>query len=162
MVLPSKTEFKPAFMRKIVHYLVILAFLVSYSACKNKPAKEPQKPVKTTVVQKKVKKDTRALDSARLAQAKIEAAKKVEPPKPADRYFLIAGSFQDRAMAESYKSQLEKEGLQARVLERQNGPNNEFFKVSYKGFHDKKEAYAALKDAQHSGEHEGVWLMIQK
>ncbi|MBI9063566.1 MAG: SPOR domain-containing protein [Marinilabiliaceae bacterium] len=149
-------------MRKIVHYLVILAFLVSYSACKNKPAKEPQKPVNKTVVQKEIKKDTSAIDSARLAQAKLEAAKKVEPPKPADRYFLIAGSFQDRAMAESYKSQLEKEGYDARVLERPNGPNNEFFKVSYKGFHDRKEAYRALRDARRSGEREGVWLMVQK
>ena len=162
MVLPSKTEIKPVFMRKIVHSLVILTFLVSYSACKNKQANEPQKPVKKTVVQKKVEKDTSTIDSAKLAQAKMEAVQKPEPPKPADRYFLIAGSFQDRAMAESYKSLLEKEGLQARVLERPNGPNNEFYKVSYMGFHDKKEAYAALRAARRSGEREGVWLMVQK
>jgi len=149
-------------MRKIVHSLVILAFLVSYSACKNKQAKEPQKPVKKTVVQKKVVKDTSAVDSAKLAQVKQEAVKKPEPPKPADRYFLIAGSFQDRTMAEAYMKVMQKDGYEARVLERPNGPNNEFFKVSYKGFHDRKEAYRALRDARGNGEIEGVWLMVQK
>lgn len=148
-------------MRKIFNLLVIVALTVGYTACKSKPEKQPQKPVKKTVVQKKVKKDTSAMDSAKLVQP-VKEVKKPEPPKPADRYFLIAGSFQDRAMAEAYKIKLEQDGYEARVLERPNGPNNEFFKVSYKGFHDKKEAYRALRDARGKGEMEGVWLMIQR
>lgn len=146
-------------MNKFASALLILGFTFCISACKDKPKEKPQKPV-TKVVQKPVK-DTLAVDTLKkVAVKKVE--KKVEAPKPADKYFLIAGSFQNKRNAEIFKSRLEKEGYTSSIIERRSGPNTDFFKVSYKAFHDRKLAYAELRKARNTEGRDNVWLLVKK
>ena len=148
---------KLIYMRKLSNVLIIAALFIG-AGCKDKPAKQPQKPVKTEVVQKKVVKDT-----VKQEVEKPEVKEVVpEPPKPADKYFLIAGSFAKEHNANVFKSKLEAEGYQAQVIERPGGPNGEFFKVSYMSFYDKKEALSELKTARNNAGQEDVWLLIKK
>jgi cell division protein FtsN len=146
-------------MNKFVSALLILGLALSFTSCKDKPKEKPQKPV-TKVVQKAVK-DTMAVDTLKKVAAK-KVENKVEAPKPADKYFLIAGSFQSKRNAEIFKSRLEKEGYTSHVIERRRGPNNDFFKVSYKSFHDRKLAYAELRKARNTEGRDNVWLLVKR
>ncbi len=152
-------EFKLSYMNKFASALLILGFAISFTSCKDKPKEKPQKPV-TKVVQKAVK-DTLAVDTLKKVAVKKEV-KKVEAPKPADKYFLIAGSFQSKRNAEIFKTRLEKEGYSSSVIERRSGPNTEFFKVSYMAFHDRKLAYAELRKARNTEGRDNVWLLVKK
>jgi len=144
-------------MRKLLTILSIVALLIG-AGCKDKPSKKPQKPVKTAVVEKKVVKDTTKLDTIKTKPV----VKEIEPVKPADKYFLIAGSFSKRTNAEVFKAKLEAEGYQSVVIERPSGPNGDFYKVSYKSFYDRGEAYAELRTARTSEGRNDVWLLVQK
>jgi len=147
-------------MRKLLTILSIVALLIG-AGCKDKPSKKPQKPVKTAVVEKKVVKDTTKADTLKNKPV-VKAVKPVEPPKPDDKYFLIAGSFSNRNNAEVFKAKLEAEGYQSVVIERPSGPNGDFYKVSYKSFYDRGEAYAELRTARNSEGRNDVWLLVQK
>lgn len=146
-------------MNKFASVLFILGLVVGFTSCKDQPKEKPQKPV-TNVVQKVVK-DTMAVDTLKKVAVKKEE-KKVEAPKPVDKYFLIAGSFQSKRNAEIFKSRLEKEGYASNVIERRSGPNTDFFKVSYKSFHDRKLAYAELRKARNTEGRDNVWLLVKK
>lgn len=147
-------------MKNIASTLVIFGLTLGVFSCKDKPAKQqPQKPV-TKVVQKPIK-DTLKTDSLKKVAEQKEVTK-IVAPQPEDKYFLIAGSFQSRENAEIFKSQLEQNGYQSTVIERRNGPNNDFFKVSYMSFHDKSLALAELKKARNMQDKEEVWLLIKK
>ncbi len=144
-------------MRKLTTLLAIAALLMA-AGCKDKPAKKPQKPVKTAVVQKTVEKDTVK------QEVKTPEVKEVqpEPPKPADKYFLIAGSFESQQNAEIFKAKLVADGFDAKVIERPGGPNGEFYKVAYKSFYDRNEAYAELRTARNNEGRDDVWLLVKK
>ncbi len=143
-------------MRKLFVILSVFALLTG-AGCKDKPSKKPQKPVKTAVVEKKVVKDTTAVDTVKSKPV----VKEVEPPKPADKYFLIAGSFANKKNAEIFKAKLVAEGYQSVIIERPHGLNGEFYKVSYKSFYDRKEAFAELRTARYSEGRDDVWLLIK-
>lgn len=154
-------EFKLSYMKSIISTLLVVALIFGVFACKDKPTKQqPQKPV-TVVVQKPVKEDSLKLDSLKKVAEKKEV-KKVEAPKPEDKYFLISGSFQSRENAEIYKSRLQQEGYNSQIIERRMGPNNDFFKVSYKSFHDRKLAYAELRKARNTEGRDNVWLLVKR
>ncbi|MCG8578282.1 MAG: SPOR domain-containing protein [Bacteroidales bacterium] len=144
-------------MRKLTTALAIFALLIG-AGCKDKPAKESKKPVKTAVHQKKVEKDTVK------EEVKTPEVKEVipEPPKPDDKYFLIAGSFEKQQNAELFKAKLVADGFNAQVIERPGGPNGEFYKVSYKSFYDRSEAYAELRSARNNEGRDDVWLLVKK
>ena len=143
-------------MRKLLTALAVVALLIG-AGCKDKPTKKPQKPVKTAVVKKEVVKDT-----VKKEELKPEVKEVIpEPPKPADKYFLIAGSFAKRHNADVFVSKLEADGYNAQVIERPGGPNGEFYKVSYMSFYDKKEALAELRTARQSEGNGDVWLLIK-
>jgi cell division protein FtsN len=144
-------------MRKITNALIIIA-VVFTASCKDKPEKEPQKPVQSEVVQTEVEKDTLKQE----IEMPVVEEEPVEPPKPADKYFLIAGSFAKEHNANIFKSKLEADGYSSQVIERRGGPNEEFYKVSYMSFYDKKEAYAELRNARRTDGREDVWLLIKK
>ncbi|MBS2096774.1 SPOR domain-containing protein [Carboxylicivirga linearis] len=145
-------------MKNIVYALFILGIITSMGACKEKPQKQTQKP-QTKVVEKPVK-DTMTPDTLnKVAEEKIAIP---EPPKPEDKYFLIAGSFQSRENAEIFKLRLEEQGYNSNIIERRRGPNNEFFKVSYKSFYDRTEAYAELRNARNSEGRDNVWLLVKR
>jgi cell division protein FtsN len=144
-------------MRKLTTSLAIIALLLG-AGCKDKPSKQPQKPVKTAVVQKKVEKDTLQKE---LETPKVEETIP-EPPKPSDKYFLIAGSFEKQHNAEIFKAKLVADGYDAQVIERPGGPNGEFYKVSYKSFYDRSEAYTELRTARNNEGRNDVWLLVKK
>ncbi|MBR8538161.1 SPOR domain-containing protein [Carboxylicivirga sediminis] len=144
-------------MRKLLSALAIVALLIG-AGCKDEPAKKPQKPVKTAVVEKKVVADTVKKEEPKPVVKEV----KPEPPKPADKYFLIAGSFASRNNADVFVAKLIDQGYNAQVIERPGGPNGEFYKVAYKSFYDRKEAYAELRTARNNEGRNDVWLLVKK
>lgn len=140
-------------MKNICNTLIISALILGLFACGNKSKEKPAKPI-TTVVQKPVK-DTVKVDT--LQQTVEEVFVPIE-----NKYFLIAGSFQSRENAESFKSKLEQQGYESSIIERRSGPNNEFYKVSYMAFHDRKEAYKELRKARNSTENYDTWLLVKR
>ena len=144
-------------MKKLLTFLSIVALLTG-AGCKDKPSKEPQKPIKTAITENKIAKSTSAADTLKIKPV----VQNEEPPKPADKYFLIAGSFADRNNAEEFKTELVADGYQSLVLERPQGPNGEFYKVSYKSFYDRNEAYSELRTARNSEGRSNVWLLVKK
>nr|WP_321450127.1 SPOR domain-containing protein [uncultured Carboxylicivirga sp.] len=145
-------------MKNIFHALFILGIIASLGACKEKSKQQAQKP-QTKVVEKPVVDTLEADTLKKVAEVEIE---KPEPPKPADKYFLIAGSFQSRENAEIFKLRLEEQGYSSNIIERRRGPNNEFYKVSYKSFYDKNEAFAELRQARNAEGRDNVWLLVKK
>ncbi len=151
-------EYKLSFMKNIISMMLVIGLITLVSSCKNTPEKQAQKP-QTKVVEKPVK-DTLAVDTLKKV-AEVEV-KKPEPPKPDDKYFLIAGSFQSRENAEIFKLRLEEQGYSSNIIERRHGPNTEFYKVSYKSFYDKNEAFAELRRARNTEGKDNVWLLVKK
>ncbi len=144
-------------MRKLLTALAIVALLIG-AGCKDKPEKKTKKPVKTAVVEKKVVPDTVKQEELKPVVEEVQP----EPPKPADKYFLIAGSFTSRHNADVFVAKLIDEGFNAQVIERPGGPNGEFYKVAYKSFYDRQEAYTELKMARNSEGRDDVWLLVKK
>lgn len=138
--------------------LLVIGFFVTNIIFTKQDYTHSVKPVKKTVVQKEVNKEI--IKSDPQTESKLEEVTKPAPPKPASRYFLIAGSFKDRNMAEAYKKQLESQGYHSLILIREHGPHSEFFKVSFNDFYDRDTAFSELKSARLLKEFENAWLMI--
>ncbi|WP_163711962.1 SPOR domain-containing protein [Mangrovibacterium lignilyticum] len=131
-------------MKKFATAAFVFALL--FSSCKDKPKSLPAEMVKQPV------KDTIATP--------VQAAPVAPAPKPEDKYFLIAGSFLKADLAEAYKTELEHQGYQSQVVQRNWGPNSEYFRVAYKAFHDKSAAYNELNIAINE-EGKTVWLLVK-
>ncbi|NPA35571.1 MAG: SPOR domain-containing protein [Chlorobi bacterium] len=155
-------------MNKLIIILFTGLILLSINACNKEKKKSEKKPVKKTVVHKPVKDSARIADSlARVAaeqKAREEqaAAEAEAAAKAAQKYFLIAGSFQSMENAEKFQKELQQQGYDSEVIVRQTGPNTDFYKVSYKGFADRDEAFKALKRAKDEINNEDVWLLVKK
>ena len=140
-------------MKNKLLLFAILASLVFFSCGKKK--EEPKKEVKREVVKPKV------------AVKKDSAKKIVEQPKPVpvkkvdNKYFLIAASFVKENNANIFRDKLESQGYDAEVIVRNSGRNQDFFKVAYKAFSDKDEAFKQLSMAKKEAPFEGVWLLIK-
>ena len=132
--------------------LVILITIALFSCGKKKEA--AKKEVKREVVKPApIKKDT------------VKVKKEPEPvivEKPENKYFLIAASFVKEANANSFRDKLIAQGLDAEVIVRNKGINQDFYKVSYMGFSDKDEAFKQLSIEKKQSPYEGVWLLIKK
>jgi cell division protein FtsN len=148
-------------MNKLMIAFLVGAFLISVSACQSKKKESEKMPVKKTVVHKPVvdtlKKDT--LPEEPIAESQVEEPEVV---KPDDKYFLISGSFQSMANAEKYKTELESKGYQSEVIVRKTGPNNDFYKVSYRSFYDREEAFSALRQEKQLPNNEHIWLLVKR
>ncbi|MGQ1787938.1 MULTISPECIES: SPOR domain-containing protein [unclassified Saccharicrinis] len=132
--------------------IILMIFAVGVFSC-GKKKEQPKKEVKREVVKPAVaKKDT------------VPPAPKPKPvvEKPENKYFLIAASFKKEANAISFKNSLIEQGFDAEVIVRNTGKNKDFYKVSYKGFSDKNEAYRELRSEKNKPDHEDVWLLIKK
>lgn len=137
-------------MKKIL--LLATAFLVIGVACKDK--KEPPQPVQHEI-EEPVQPEPDTISQ------QIEEPEPIEPAEP-DKYFLIAASFQKQSNAESFKNQLNDKGFQAEVITREWGPNSEFYKVSYMGFSDRKEAIERMQQERNQPDKEDVWVLVKK
>ena len=154
-------------MRKLYVFFIAGSLILSFNACKRK--KEPEKkPVKKTIVHQPVVDSARIADSLKRVAEQQKAleeaamAEKAAAAKAAQKYFLIAGSFQSMGNAQKFRKELEGQGYDSEVIVRKTGPNTDFYKVSYKGFADRDEAFEALRNAKNEPNNETVWLLIKR
>ncbi len=149
-------------MKKLYVFFISAFLILSIGACNSGKKKPEKKPVKKTVVHQPL------VDSAKLADslAKIAEQKVAEPEpeiiKPDDRYFLISGSFKSMKNAEKFQKELRAQGYNSEVIIRKTGPNTDFYKVSYKSFHDRDEAFNALRKEKNMPNNETIWLLVKK
>ena len=142
-------------MRRIVFVAIVM--LLAMSACKGKTAKKVQTPQPAPVAVVEELKEDPVVEEV-VPDPVIEA-----PTTSAnDRYFLIAASFQELSNAEKYKQSLVNKGLSAQIIQRNDGPNSDFYKVAYMSFHSWKEAIKALGSERATPGKEGVWLLVKK
>ncbi|WP_083631242.1 SPOR domain-containing protein [Labilibacter marinus] len=140
-------------MYRAIFICIVLS--ITFVGC-GKKKEEPKKKVKQETIKPKpvVNKDTVKV---------VEKPKPVVvPPKPDNKYFLIAASFVKEANAIKYKDELKEQGFDSEVIVRSRGVNQDFYKVSYKGFYDKDEAFKELALEKRNSQYEGVWLLIKK
>jgi len=135
-----KTRFK-------ILFIAFLSLAIGMSACKDE-----KKPLKNPKANKKiVKKKT----------VEKEAVKKVVPKevvkKAINKYFLISASFKNKANAERLQAKFQKEGYDSQIILSEN----HFYRVSYKGFSDRSQAFKELKIARSTKGQENVWLHIK-
>ena len=128
-------------------FITFLCLAIGMSACK-----EEKKTLKNPKTTKKIVK-------AKAEQKK--ATKKVVPKevvkKAINKYFLISASFKSQANANRMQSKLQKEGYDSQIIP---APNN-FYRVSYKEFSNRAEAFKELKLARSTEGRESVWLHIK-
>ncbi len=138
-------------MIKRIIPILLIAF-VAFSCGKKKATEVKQ--VKREVVKPPVeKKDT-------IAPPPPEPEPEIVP-LPENKYFLIAGSFSSLENAETFKNELIQQGYDSEVIIRKRGINQDFYKVSYKGFSDKDEAFNALALERKQPNNQDVWLLIK-
>ena len=128
-------------------FISFLCLSIGMSACK-----EEKKTLKS-------QKTTKKIVEAKAEQKK--PAEKVVPKevtkKAINKYFLISASFKNQAYANRMQSKLQKEGYDSQIIP---GPNN-FYRVSYKEFSNRTEAFKELKIARSTKGRESVWLHIK-
>ncbi|TLX77168.1 SPOR domain-containing protein [Labilibacter sediminis] len=141
----------------MINRILIFSLLIIFMAIScGKKKEEEKKQVKREVVKKQVvKKDT------------VPPTPKPEPKPqvvetPDNKYFLIAGSFSKEQNAITFKNELIEQGYDSEVIVRKTGKNTDFYKVSYKGFYDKDEAFNELARERKLPNNEDVWLLIKR
>lgn len=127
-------------------FIAFLSIAIGMSSCKDekKTLKKP-KTSKKIVKAKPIKKKTE------------NAVPKAIVKKAVNKYFLITASFKNQSNAKKMKSKLQKEGYDSQIILSKNN----FYRVSYKGFSKRNEAYNGLKQARSSKGTEDVWLHIK-
>ena len=148
-------------MKKLYIFFIASVILLSFNACNSTEKKPKKKPVKKTVVHKPLVDSARLADSLALIEAQKIAAAEAEAAQPDDKYFLISGSFHSMANAEKFQKELQAQGYSSEVIVRKTGPNTDFYKVSYRSFYDRDEAYNALRQEKKQPNNESVWLLVK-
>ena len=130
-------------------FIAILSLTVGMSACKEE--KKTLKNPKTT--QKIVSSKTKPV------KKKVAETISTKPivKKAANKYFLIIASFKRKSNAEKMKITLQKDGYDSQIIL----ASNNLYRVSYKGFSNRVEAFKELKRARSSEGREDVWLHIK-
>lgn len=138
---------------RILFLIVFCLSVIIIPSCKAKPEKAPTPP---PPVEEPIEIDTMQVDTV----AEVEI---IEPeiPEPENRYFLIAASFKKEINAEKYRDDLIAKGYDSEVIVRKTGNNQDFYKVSFKGFNDKTLAFSELRTAMREGTFQDVWLLIK-
>jgi len=140
-------------MRYKILPFIILISVITVSCNKKQEEKKPK--VKSeVVVPKEEVKDTLPPEPTPIPEPVVE--------KPKNKYFLIAGSFSSMDNAEKFQSELIQQGYDSEVIIRKTGKNQDFYKVSYKGFADKDEAFNQLSVERKLPNQEDVWLLIKR
>lgn len=130
-------------MRHVLTLLALIAVLsISFTGCKKKKPKKiiPKKTI--------VKKDTVK------PKPKVVKVEPVKPKKP-QKYFLIKGVFEYKHYADAFYEKLVKQGYDPKVFVTEDGF---FYRISYMGFSDKKEALKKLAEERAKEETKDVWL----
>jgi cell division protein FtsN len=143
---------KKSQMRRIALFTVLAVLLLA--GCKDKPQAPAKKPATAVVEEKKP-------DSTFVEEVIEEAPVVEQQPMVPNKYFLISGSFQELSNAEKFQRNLANQGIDAEIIQREPGPNSDFYKVSYRGFSDWNEALRALENERNTPGKEGVWLLVK-
>lgn len=141
-------------MKQILLFVLVLAF--GLAAC-NKKKEAERIPVENKVIEPFVV-DTivENIDEEEVVEEPIYS----EPVKP-NKYFLISGSFIESSNAQNYRQELINQGFSSEIIERPQGPNGEFYKVSYMGFSSWNKAVEALKSERQTPGKDSVWLLVK-
>ncbi len=144
---------------KVTFISLIISFsAMSFIGCKKQKTQkiqmENEKKIEAPIAQK-----DSVIEEA-IPEPEPEPEPEILPVEP-NKYFLIAGSFTDINNAEKLKNDLISEGFDSEIITRTYGLNNEYYKVSFKGFSDKTEAFNQLKYEREQPNHENVWLLIK-
>lgn len=140
-------------MKQILLFMLLLAF--GLVAC-NKKKEAERIPVVNEVIEPVVI-DTIAEN---IEEEVIEEPIYSEPAKP-NKYFLISGSFIEPSNAQKYHKELVNQGFSSEIIERPEGPNGEFYKVSYMGFSSWNKAVEALRRERQIPGKDSVWLLVK-
>ncbi|SRR5690554_297382 len=140
-------------MKQILLFMLLLAF--GLVAC-NKKKEAERIPVVNEVIEPVVI-DTIAEN---IEEEVIEEPIYSEPAKP-NKYFLISGSFIEPSNAQKYHKELVNQGFSSEIIERPEGPNGEFYKVSYMGFSSWNKAVEALRSERQIPGKDSVWLLVK-
>jgi cell division protein FtsN len=136
--------------------LFALVLTIGLVACNKKKEADPT-PVPVQEVIEPVKPDTVIAEEVpEVVEMVVE-----EPVKP-NKYFLIGGSFVEYANAEEYRQEMLKQGFASEIIERPEGPNGEFYKVSYMGFSSWNKALEVLNNERLSVGRDSVWLLVRR
>jgi len=140
-------------------FIAILSIIIGVSACKvkekslgnNRTTKQIISS-ETNPVEEEVRETT---------PPKATATRTVTPTitvkKAPNKYFLISASFKNELNAEKMKTKLKKEGYDSQIFL----ASNNYYRVSYKGFSNREQAFKELKQARSTKGHEDVWLHIK-
>lgn len=125
---------------KTIAILFILSLCFFFSSCKEKKQAEP-------VVEKPV-----------MVNDSIEPSPLTEVEKPlrneVQHYFLIAGCFEYKELADKLCEKLQKEGFDSKII-----PYYEnLYLVSYTGYATQQEAEEALNTLKHESGKEKTWI----
>lgn len=137
--------------------ILIFAFLFSFLiiSCGKKKEVEKKQVLREVVKQPVIKKDSIP-----------PIPKPVKEPEvvklPDNKYFLIAGSFSIEQNAIAFKNKLIEQGYDSEIILHYKDKNSKFYKVSYKAFYDKEEAFNQLAYERKQPNNENVWLLIKK
>jgi cell division protein FtsN len=141
-------------MKSIALFAILVAFVLTGCKDNAKKAAPAKKPTTAQVEEKKP--DTTFVEEVTVEEPIAEAR-----PMVPNKYFLISGSFQDLSNAEKFQRTLANQGMDAQIIQREPGPNSDFYKVSYMGFSDWKEALRTLENERSTPGKEGVWLLVK-
>lgn len=140
-------------MKQILLCMLVLA--IGMTSC-NKKKEAERIPVVNEVIESVVI-DTIAEN---IEEEVMEQPIYSEPAKP-NKYFLISGSFIEPSNAQKYHKELVNQGFSSEIIERPEGPNGEFYKVSYMGFSSWNKAVEALRSERQIPGKDSVWLLVK-
>ncbi len=153
--------------------LLLICFL-PFISCKDKKSKVSTPVVKEVITPEIVEEDTLSIKADTLA-VEIEEEEQEEifneesfqsnlaidnSDKP-HKYFLIGGSFIQYENAQRYQQKLINDGYSSEIIERPEGPNSQFYKVSYMSFSSWNNAVEQYKSERYQTGKEDVWILVR-
>ncbi len=132
------------------HILTLLVFIlilsISFQSCKEE--KKKVAPKETFTEKETIKSDTSTIET--------NISKQEESSEP-EKFFLIRGTFEYKHRADACFDKLVAQGYDPKVFVTEDGF---FYRISYMGFSNKKEAFQKLAEERAKEETRNVWLYI--
>lgn len=153
-------------------YLVLFAiFAVIFSSCKDKKSKSSEPFIQDIIVPESFEEDSVSIENDTINSDSLvveeeaifeeSSSSAVSYDSGLHKYFLISGSFVQYDNAQRYQQQLISEGYQSEIIERPEGPNGQFYKVSYMGFSSWNKAIDQYRSDRYQDGKEDVWILVK-
>lgn len=144
------------------YFIFIVAAAFCFTSCNKKTTKPTPPPVKVEeVVEPEETEEPDTIDERVFTEAELNAPVSKSSSEN-DKYFLISASFSNYANAEKHQKSLQAKGFSSEIITREQGANNDFYKVSYKSFSNYQEALRELDNEKAISGNENVWLLVKK